>query len=364
MPQAGVTAAAATASVQKSRGSIGRIGGFCAANAVWLLVSFAYLTVFPYYASINNPNENVRVFATRAIVEFRELSINRASVGWGYVNDKAVVGRKLYSSKAPGTSFLGVPVYAAQVFMARALHLGTPSRAAITLGLRLFTVALPMCVFLFFFGRWVLRLTESPAARDLLLVGVGLGTMLYPYGVIFVGHAQAAALAFSSFMLLCPPGGEPASRARLAWAGALAGLAVLFEYQVMFVAVALAVYAVLRYRRQALAFVAGAAPTALLFGVYHAALFGRPWELPFGHLENPEFASLHNKAQLFGMRAPSPGALVAVLFSVSLGLFVFSPFLLVGAGAAVAGLFRGPRRESAIILASTAAMVGFLACVP
>ena len=58
-----------------------------------------------------------------------------------------------------------------------------------------------MLVFFWFFAGYVERKTGSALARDLLLVVLGLGTMLYPYGGMFVGHALAAAAAFGAFML-------------------------------------------------------------------------------------------------------------------------------------------------------------------
>src|SRR5439155_3478122 len=121
------------------------------------------------------------------------------------------------------------------------------SKRAMTLVLRLFGVGLPLVLFLFFFARWVERVTGSGAARDLLVAGLGLGTMIYPYGVIFVGHALAAALAFSGFMLLSLEPTGAARRGRLAWAGALVGLSVLFEYQVIFAVVVVTGYAFARH---------------------------------------------------------------------------------------------------------------------
>ncbi|MES1206467.1 MAG: hypothetical protein ABUS79_11060, partial [Pseudomonadota bacterium] len=79
-------------------------------HIVWLMVSFALCSTFPYYAGINNPNENVRVWMVKAIVDRHELSINGVSQEWGYVNDKAIKDGRLYSSKAPGCSFVGVPI--------------------------------------------------------------------------------------------------------------------------------------------------------------------------------------------------------------------------------------------------------------
>src|SRR4051794_30863954 len=74
-------------------------------------LALIYLWVFPYHSRVNNPNENVRVFMTVALVDDHTFAINRIEGDWGYTNDKAVRSGKLYSSKAPGTSYLGVPAY-------------------------------------------------------------------------------------------------------------------------------------------------------------------------------------------------------------------------------------------------------------
>jgi hypothetical protein len=133
-------------------------------------------------------------------------------------------------------------------------------------------------------------------------------------------------------------------------------------------------YAIARHRRAAGYFLLGALPPALLLGAYHTALFGRPWDFPLGHLENPEWARLHNQARFFGLLAPSPNVVGTILFSVALGLFAFSPFLalglvgsvalLVSAGGGTLRLGRGDKLAAAVIIAITAAMVLFLAGVP
>ena len=328
-------------------------------HLVWVLVSLAYLTVFPFYQRINNPNENVRIWMTRAIVDLHELSINRACQKWGYVNDKVIVDGRLYAGKAPGASFLGVPVYAVQRTVARWVGIKELSQRSITLALRLFGVGVPLSIFLFFYARYVERLTRSAAARDLLVAALGLGTILYPYGVIFVGHALGAALCFSGFMLLSTEPSRAPRRSRLAWAGALVGFSVFFEYQIGIAAIVLGVYAFARHRREAIFFALGALPAIFAFGAYHTVVFGRPWGLPYSHIENPVFAQLPKQVGL-----PSPRAALSVLFSIDLGLFVFSPFLLVGLVGAIAQAARGDRLEGAAILAVTAGMVLFVATLP
>src|SRR5439155_20588401 len=85
-------------------------GPLLRSHAAWLLVSAAYLFAWPYFEQLNNRTETVGVWATRAIVVHGVLEIDDVVREWGYVNDKAKNEQHVYSSKAPGVSFLGVPV--------------------------------------------------------------------------------------------------------------------------------------------------------------------------------------------------------------------------------------------------------------
>jgi hypothetical protein len=319
-------------------------------HLVWAAVAAAYLLVFPYFGKLNNPNENVRVWLTRAIVAHGTLAIDPVEREWGEVSDRAVFAGHHYSGKAPGTSLLGVPV----LLVASAL--GTPSPRATTWLLRVFTVALPLAVFLFFFGRQVERETGSAAARDLLVVALGLGTMMYPYGLLFVGHAQSAALLFGGYLFLR---GE-ARRGALLAGGALAALAVVFEYQALFAVAAVAVYAAVRHRWQAGWFFLGALGPALLLGGYHTAIFGRPWETALGHADDPVFQLYHQQGFLFSMGVPRPAVLVKALFAPDNGLFVYSPFLVAGLAAVAAAPAEDRRADGVLVAAVTAVMLLFL----
>ncbi|HVT06847.1 MAG TPA: hypothetical protein VHO67_05300 [Polyangia bacterium] len=334
--------------------------GLLRRHAAWLLVSAAYLFASPYFEQLNNPNENVRVWATRAVAAHGVLEIDGVVREWGYVNDKAKNERHVYSSKAPGVSALGVPILVAEMKVDRWLGRPAPGKRAITFWLRLFAVKLPMCAFLWAFARYAERATGSAFGRDLAVVALGLGTMLYPYGGMFVGHALAAAAAFGAFMLIDdPPEGRPP---RLAAAGLLAGAAVVLEYQVLLVALALGVAALVWHRRRALWFIAGAVPPAIALGAYHQALFGKPWAFPYANIENPVFAQTAHAAGFHGLSWPQPGAFPVFLLSPAYGLFAFSPVLLPGLAGAVWLAWRGPaRRVGYLVLAIAASMFLFLA---
>src|SRR4051812_46730868 len=83
----------------------------------FLMCSLPLLFVFPYIASINNPNENVRTYMTIALVENRTLCVDEIVQRYGWVNDMARVpekhgnGAHYFSVKAPAVSYAGVPIY-------------------------------------------------------------------------------------------------------------------------------------------------------------------------------------------------------------------------------------------------------------
>lgn len=327
-------------------------------HAAFSCVAAAYLFVFPYFAKLNNPNENVRVWMTAAIVQHGTLSIDPVERRWGEVSDRAAFEGRRYSSKAPGTSFLGVPVLFAHAQVARLFGV-SPSPRAVTFGLRIFTVALPLLAFMLVFARRVERETGSPWARDLLVVGLGMGTMMYTYALGFVGHAQSAALAFGSYLLLLDARADHRRPLRLCAAGALAGLAVVFEYQSLFVAGALAAFALHEQRRRALWFALGALGPAILLGAYHAAAFGAPWAFPYGYVDDPGYKEFHTGG-FFGFDWPRARVVKEVLVSMDYGLFVFSPFLALGLGGALWVSVRGRRPEAIVAAAAAILMVVFV----
>jgi hypothetical protein len=338
-------------------------------HVAWGLCCAAYLIASPYFERLNNPNENVRVWATRAIVANHVLNIDAVERDWGWVNDKAKNEHHVYSGKAPGATFVGVPVLWVQTKLRRLVGWPPPGKHATTFWLRLFVVKVPLGLFLLLFARYAERLTESAWARDAAVIALGMGTLLYPYGNMFVGHALAAAAAFSAYILLDEaPDDAPARTvaARMAAAGLLAGLTVAFEYQAALVSLALALYAAARNRHRPpalAAFVAGAVPPAVALGVFHTALFGRPWKFPFGNVENPTFARTAHAAGFHGLSLPHLAAFPSFLFSPSYGLFVLSPVLVLGVVGVVLLFKRGSRaerRDAALVTAVCVLMFVFL----
>jgi hypothetical protein len=342
-------------------------------------LSLCYLYFFPYFPDINNPNENVRLYMTRAIVEEGTLAIGRrekdgagftdhgaAIDAWGWVNDKALVcddaaGRaprcagELYAAKAPGTSLLGVPVYAAL----QAATEGPVDKTEAIFWLRLCCVLFPTIVFLWVLWPFLAPFAPSEAARGVAVLAYALGSMSFTYAHMFAGHQLAGIFLFAAFICLHRASQQqPSARARwFAGAGLFAPLAVAMEYPSAIAVLALVLWALwLRPgARSVFAALAGALAPAAAVGYFHAVAFGRPWTTPYGFLENPQFVE-DIAPGFLGIRGPTLEAFAGSFFAPFNGLFFFSPWSVCAFIAAAWWLARG-RKSAAPALSHNRAAI-------
>ncbi|MBK8013690.1 MAG: hypothetical protein IPK13_20355 [Deltaproteobacteria bacterium] len=311
----------------------------------FVLVAFLYLATSPYHRGLNNPNEMVRVYMTKAVVDDKTFAIDRVIRQWGGVDDKAVRGGAIYASKAPLQSLIGVPVYAFAAPIFRTLGLRF-DKLRITFVLRIFGSAVFGIAFAWLFLAWAAaRAGELGASRASGLgvgLGVTLGTMLYPYALTFTGHLLAAAASGCCFLgVVWLARCRPRSRrwimvaVFLGFSGAAAPFA---EYPAALSVAPILVAAFFvtptwrdRVDLAAWMLVGGLIPLA--FGLHaHAAMWGSPWRTGYSFLENASYVTVH-KEGFFGVRSPKFEAFVGALFSPATGLFFFSPVLLVGLAA-------------------------------
>lgn len=318
-----------------------------------LVVGFAWLYVFPYHAHTNNPNENVRVYMTRAIVDsasyaigYRKLAPSGAAIDfgsvtrdWGYVNDRSLYctdraehppdcAGALYSAKAPGTSLVGVPFYWAGKHVYAALGQPFTLEAAIA-WLRLWTMLLPWLVFLVAFQR---RLLAETGDLRLAVAFTGLlafGTTSTTYASMFASHVHAGMAVFAGLWLAER---ALADRNRRPWWLLLSGLALGFaqcsEYAAVVgvVPVGLLLLARLPDRRDLAWVVLGALGPMLLLFHYHHVCFGALWLTGQSCIE-PEAFQEAIAPGVMGVVGPSWRRFVGVAFSPFTGLFFFAPFL-------------------------------------
>ena len=301
---------------------------------LFLLLLVAYGWLFVFFEKINNPNELVRIYAARALVEEHSWSIGRRTRAgdlgpvlrdWGTVNDKALVcddprqappaceGR-LYGAKAPGASALAAPVLLVLRWF------GPLQKTSSVFALRWLLVILPTLLFWILLRRYLLDLGIAGEVALACTLAGALGSLSLTYGQMFAGH-QLAALALGAAYL------SGFWKCRPFWVGFFCAAAVAFEYPSAPAAVILIAGFVWPGKLRSLrGIVLGALPWVLLVAQFHWSAFGAPWSTPYSHLENPGF--VRDLAPGFmGISIPSAERFYGSLFAPYLGLFFWAPWI-------------------------------------
>jgi hypothetical protein len=257
-----------------------------------------------------------------------------------------------YTAKGPGLALAAVPFYV--VLRSAGLvwnelppvdgHLhGIPGHAVWPFTVLL--VLLSACALLLAVRRvaeWV-----APGFGTLTAVVLALGTMLLPYSTLFASHLPAAMLGFAAFVVLCAERRGARSLPRLAVAGALAGLAIVFDPPLGLTALVLAAYALSRGPRavRLAAYAAGGLAGILPLLAFDQWAFGSVVHQSYNDTVAIAGQSGHdqlgaNANGFFGIALPSVNVAVRLLL-LNRGLLVTTPVV----AAACAGLVLLVRRR-------------------
>lgn len=360
------------------RGEHGRrVVGAC---AFWGLVAILLVYNFPYFRALQHANELPRLFQTMAMVEEGRYAIDTYRNLYGYrktmdLSRSHCLGPRVtgavrrvrplpgalarrrcveryYSNKAPGMSFLAVPVYAAlrgwwrgQGKTADIKRVRDPEERfrrlkRITFWVRLGTAALPAFLFMLLLSYWLRPFVPEDHPRRVAVVAYGLGTLAFTYSVQVMSHQLATSLMFSAFMLVHLVGRRGARPWLLVPAGFLGAAALACDYQLVFAAVPLACYTlwVIRPLPRVVWAVVGALPPIALLLHYHHAAFGSVFWTGYEFLVARHDAALHDQGFL-GITTPKWEAFHGSFLSQDNGLLYFSPWL-VPAGVGLGWLWR------------------------
>ena len=324
-------------------------------RAYWLLgvlLLCGYAWLFPWSEKIHNPNEMVRIYTVRALVEDHRYAIARRTVSpagqvsdhsavydqWGYVNDKALrcddpAAKRpdctgwLYAGKAPGLAFLGAPVYAVQRLLWQLTGQGQPGKAAIVWWLRFFTVVLPSIVGFLWLARHVRERLDDPQLGLAVTLAGAFGSLSLTYGQMFAGHQVCGLLLLLQYAATLRAG-KSGGQGWLALAGFSAAAAAAVEFPAGPAAIVLGVWLLLRRRQPAdvLWLALGAALPVVVLGHHNYSAFGKPWALPYAFLENPDFVR-DIAPGIFGISLPNQEKLAGSLLSPFTGLYFWAPWV-------------------------------------
>src|SRR5262245_12486860 len=298
--------------------------------SLYALLTLVFIPIFPHFPS---PNEFTRWVAAAAIVDDHTLEVNRylPLLGPGFQDLSEYRGR-VYSNKAPGGMWVGLPAYAA----ARAVvGPASPATMRVTLtAMRLLAATLPAILLAMLFARVAARFGAAREQIAMAVVALLFGTPLFAYGMLNFSHALTAFALFAAWVLLfvTPSAGREVA------AGALIGLSVISEYPTVFAGAVLVAFAGRRAWRVAI----GGLPFALALALYNRAAFGSPFSLSSAHERAAAFHQMAGEG-LFGIDWPKFVTLLRLLFDPSKGLLVFSPIAII----AIAMLPRARRAMTA-----------------
>ena len=289
----------------------------------FLLIVVAYVYAFPYFDSLRSANEMPRLLQTQEFVDKGHfwLDERRADMVSQFDTSFGPDGKQ-YPNKAPGPSFLAMPVYV----IAKAAGLKTI--AAFTWAFRVFAVTLPALLFLPFFYRLTSRFTNDEDARRAALFAYALGSPAFVYGVLFMSHQLAAVCAGAAFVVAVPLVRQEAKRPT--WSAAAVGFfaaaSVMMDYQAALAALIVGIYLVAfgaQRVRNVIFAAAGAAPIVLLLSSYHTVCFGSPLRTGY-HFSVDQVT----RKGFMGTVGPSAQSFFSTTFMPSNGLFVLAPWFL------------------------------------
>ena len=316
-----------------------------------LLVCFTYF--LPRWADWN---VNSRMDLIFAVVDQNTLAIDSFYQNTG---DYAFFQGHYYSDKAPGTSLLGIPFYAAFKFLggrtlietvaarlansAFAATLNANGRGMIveslyffaaTVFVTFFTSVIPSALAGILLFRLALEWTRSIRIAFVVALTYGLATPAFAYANNLYGHQLSAFLLLSAFYLAYRAARGTRPRLYAAVTGLALGTCLITEYPTALIVGGIGLYALYKWRNVkmiVLACVAGVPPLLLMFA-YNYAIFQTP--LPVGYLYSPLYSDLHHTG-LVSLTYPKLEVVWQLMFGVQRGLFLLSPILLV----ALAGFF-------------------------
>jgi len=330
------------------------------------LVSFSFFT-----CDLKNYNTLSRVGLTVNLVQAARLDIGGFS---NLTEDKAHFKGKYYSDKAPGMSFLAVPVaYAFTRFVRVSPNVDLddegPNRKRTTLLLLTYfcTIAtsglLTALAAAALFG-FIESKTANWQAAAAGAATYALATPTWGWATNFFGHAAAGALLIIGFVLVDKlAAGVRRTRDGKTIAGLIlaAGLALGTAITVEFpsavpVAIILGYLTILNIRKQTFASAllitaavgAVVAVTQIPLLLYNAAAFGAPFKLGYSNVVGFEAM----KTGFFGIRLPRLDVLGEIIFGPRRGILWLSPVLVLGAAGAFDGLPRQSERARSVLIAS------------
>jgi hypothetical protein len=332
-----------------------------------LLVFLLLAIIYGYFYHNPEWNGNSRLGLTFAIVEEGRLTIDSYHDQVGtFTKDKAIYNGHYYSSKAIGSSLLAAFYYFPLYRLEQLLNVNL-SIEELKYLLTYFSIGLPSALAGALMYVLFKQVTRNRLRSFLPTIAINLGTLIFPFSVIFFGHQLVGSLLFIAFFLIFQLKIELNTHRRgiFILIGFLLGYALITEYPVAPIVLILTAYYFFILVKKGL-LKKGAAnrgwmiilpalgafvPIAVLLA-YNIAVFGNPISTGYTHSADPWFQQQQTQG-LVGIGWPNPKVMFFMTLHPALGLFWQSPVLIMSL-AGIWFMVREPAYRVEALIAITA----------
>ncbi len=309
---------------------------------LWLFL--VVLVSYAYFFQSGQQNEGARFDLLRSIIEDGRLTIDRFIYNSG---DIIQYEGHFYSGKAPGLSFLSIPVWwltsnITPLFI-QDVGVADHVNCFVTIVVMIGAVSALLAVYLF----RVLRYFTSEANAVGLALIYALGTTAFPFSTLYFAHQIVAAFLFFSFAIIFLDLQEnkaveaPARYfKKYLIAGLLSGAAITTEYPAAIGLCVIGLYLLVknsfvggkieitRSITRAIPFTLGAVIGILPLVTYNFALFGKLFYTPYSvYAANPAGPFPEHAKGFLGITWPSLENLHYISFGLQRGIFPVNPVL-------------------------------------
>lgn len=302
-----------------------------------VLVFALLLCMYAYFYQDPGWNGNSRIGLVLAFVQEGRFTIDSFHTMQGIeTGDESFRNGHYYSDKAIGSSLIGAVVYTPVYWLAKLINYDF-NLWSIKHLLTFFVIGLPSAIGGSLVYVACTYVTTSKLQSYIATLAITLGTLWFPYSVVFFGHALAASLLFWAFFLIfrlrhkhiVPPH----------WyrflIGLVLGFALITEYTTTLIVVPLIIYYIyVTWHEQAnrkasvvgIPVIGGLLPLGSL-AIYNTICFGNPLSPGYAHVENPMFKNAMSQG-LLGVGRPQLKVMYYLTVHPAHGLFWQSPVLL------------------------------------
>jgi len=244
-------------------------------------IVLTFFIIYLCFAQFQNWNDNSKFNLTRAIVDEHRFEID------SYINntgDRAYYDGHYYSDKAPGASFLTVPIYA--VFK---LFFGMPNTDFKLHLLEFMIIALTSAFFSALLVILMYKISrffvKKETYRMLITIIFGLGTGIFVYSTIYYQYGISIFFAFLCFYLIFKM--KQGKKGNYYFvAGLFGGVAFITDYLVIIIILCCLSMLIFNKKwKKIFSFLAGFSILVLVLLIYNHSIFNNPFDLSYIYLD-------------------------------------------------------------------------------